>query len=174
LPGDGRIRLAIEIARIAGSDERGDLLLLVDFPVDKLLDVWVVDVDDDHLGGAAGSATALDSARGAISDPQEAHQAGRGATPRERLALATHGGEIRAGSGAIFEDPRFTNPEIHETSRFNQRVVRALDKARVRLRTGIGIVAGFDLAVCGIHEIVALCGSGDSIGPSQPGVEPLG
>src|SRR5215208_2285924 len=100
LPGDSRIRFAIEIAWIAGSDQRGDLLLLVDLPGDELFDVRVIDVDDDHLRGAAGGATTLDSACGAIPDPQKAHQPGRCTAARERLALAPNRREIRPRSGS--------------------------------------------------------------------------
>ena len=33
-----------------------DLLLLNGFPLDELADVWVIDINDDHLGGAPGGA----------------------------------------------------------------------------------------------------------------------
>ena len=88
LAGDGGVGLAVEIAGIAGRDQRGDLLLLVRFPVDELLDVGVIEIEADHLGGAAGGAAALDRAGGAVADPEEAHQAGRGAAAGERFAFA--------------------------------------------------------------------------------------
>ncbi len=104
LAGDGRVGLAIEIGRIAGSDQRRDLLLFVRFPGDELLDVRMVDIDEDHLGGPAGRATALDRAGCAVAHLQEAHQTRRSATTGERFAFAADAGEVGAGAGAIFED----------------------------------------------------------------------
>ena len=58
-------------------DKGGDLLFFVDLPVDELLDIWMIDIDDDHLGCAAGGAPGLDGASGTIPDFQETHQPGR-------------------------------------------------------------------------------------------------
>jgi hypothetical protein len=62
---------------LGAGDKGGDLLLFLDLPVDVVLDVRVVDVDHDHLGGAPGGAAGLDGAGCAVADLQEAHQAGR-------------------------------------------------------------------------------------------------
>ena len=37
----------------------------------------MIEVEDDHLGGAARGAARLDGAGGAVADLEEAHQAGR-------------------------------------------------------------------------------------------------
>jgi hypothetical protein len=55
-------------------DEACDLLLLDDLPLDELLDIRVVDVDDHHFGGAARRAAGLDGAGGPVPDLEEAHQ----------------------------------------------------------------------------------------------------
>src|SRR4029453_10142204 len=47
---------------------------------DELLDVGVVDVEDDHLGGAPGLATRLDGPRRGVRAPHEADRA-RGCAP---------------------------------------------------------------------------------------------
>ena len=68
LAGDRLVGLAVEVRGVAGRDERADLVLLDLLPVDELLDVRVVDVEDHHLGGAAGGAARLDRTGGAVAD----------------------------------------------------------------------------------------------------------
>src|SRR6202030_2285864 len=51
----------------------GNLLLFLNLPVDELLDIRMIDVDDDHLGGAAGGAAGLDGAGSPVTDLQERH-----------------------------------------------------------------------------------------------------
>src|SRR5579863_2309598 len=67
---------------------RADLLLLLHLPVDIGLDIRVVGIDHDHLGGAARGAARLDRAGGAVADLEEAHQAGRAAAAGQLLAFA--------------------------------------------------------------------------------------
>ena len=59
----------------AARRDHGHLALLGDLPVDEGLDVGMVQVEADHLGGAAGGAAALDGAGGAVAHGQEAHEA---------------------------------------------------------------------------------------------------
>ena len=110
-------------AGIAGRDQRRDLLLFVRLPVDEGLDVRMIDVEADHLGGAPGGAAALDRAGRAIADPQEAHQAGGGAAAGKRFALAAQVREIGAGAGAIFEEARLADPEVHDAAFADQIVI---------------------------------------------------
>ena len=72
---------------LGAGDEVGDLLLLDHLPVDELLDIGMVGVEDHHLGGAARGAARLDGARGAIADLQEAHQARRLAAAGQPFAF---------------------------------------------------------------------------------------
>ncbi len=97
---------------LRAGDEGGDLLLFLDLPVDVFLDVGMVDVDDDHLGGAARRAARLDGARGAVADLQEAHEPGGLAAAREPFAFGAQMREVGAGAGAVFEEARLTHPEI--------------------------------------------------------------
>ena len=53
----------------------GDLQLLADLPVDEHLDVGVIEIEADHLGGPAGGAARLDRAGGAVADLEEATSA---------------------------------------------------------------------------------------------------
>ena len=70
-----------------GHDAR-DLLFLDDFPVDEILDVGVIRIDNHHLRRAAGGAAGLDGPCGTVADLQETHQARRLAAARQLLALS--------------------------------------------------------------------------------------
>src|SRR5690606_31542885 len=142
------LRGQLRIGDVAGADalvealgadpraghQRRDLLLLDHLPVDVVLDVRVIDVDDHHLGRAPGGAAALDRPGGPIADPQEAHQAARAPAARQRLTLATDPREVRAGARAVLEQPGLADPQIHDAAVADQIVGHALDEARVRLR----------------------------------------
>ena len=77
---------------LGAGDEGGDLLLFLHLPVDIVLDIGMIDIDDHHLGGAARRAARLDGARRAVADLEEAHQAGGLAAARQFLVLARAAG----------------------------------------------------------------------------------
>ncbi len=56
-------RVQVPREQLRARDQRRDLLLLDHLPADELLDVRMVDVDHDHLGGAPRGAAGLDGAR---------------------------------------------------------------------------------------------------------------
>ena len=186
-----RVGLGLEAigaaARVAGIDDgveagvqqlrtahqRRDLLLLHHLPGDEVLDVGVVDIDDDHLGGAPGGAARLDGAGGAIADLEEAHQA-RGLAPaRERFALAAQVGEVGARARAVLEEPRLAHPEVHDPAVVDEVVLDALDEAGVRLGVLVGRLGLFQIAALVVDVVVTLGRAVDAVGPMQPGVEPL-
>ena len=68
-------RTQMPLIDLGAGDEIGDLLLLEHLPVDELLDIGMIDVEDHHFRRAARGAARLDGARGAVADLQEAHQA---------------------------------------------------------------------------------------------------
>ena len=70
---------AVEVllGQLGAGHHGGDLLLLDHLPVDEVLDVGMVDIDDHHLGGAPRGAARLDGAGRAVADLEEAHQARR-------------------------------------------------------------------------------------------------
>ena len=70
---DGAERLADDLR---AGDECRDLLLFLHFPVDIVLYIGVIDIDDHHLRGAARRAARFDGARRPVADLEEAHQAG--------------------------------------------------------------------------------------------------
>ena len=159
--------------KLRAAHQRGDLLLLDHLPGDEVLDVGMVDVDDDHLGGAPGGAARLDGAGGAVADLEEAHQARRLAAARERLALAAQVGEVRARARAVLEEPRLAHPEVHDPALVDEVVPDALDEAGVRLRVLVGRLGLLQRARLEIDVVVTLGRAVDAIGPMQPGVEPL-
>ena len=133
----------------------------------------MVGVEDHHLGGAARGAARFDGARGAVADLQKAHQAGRLAAAGQLFAFAAQLGEIRAGAGAVFEQPRLAHPQIHDAALVDEVVGDRLDEAGMRLRMLIGGVRRLELAALEIDIEMALAGAVDAIGPVQAGVEPL-
>ena len=162
------------LGQLGAGDQGRDLLLFPDLPVDVFLDVRMVDVDGDHLRRTAGGAAGLDRAGSPVADLQKAHQAGGLAATGQGLALAAQAGEVGAGAGAIFEEPRFTDPEVHDAAVIHQIVADALDEAGMGLgmlvcRLGAGQLAGLVVDI-----MVALCGTVDAISPVQAGIEPLG
>ena len=97
--------LAAEIHVESGIAQRTDLVLLARLGLDELLDVGVIDVQHNHLRGAAGGATRLDGARRCVRTAHEADRTGRSATGRAQQFL---GGadprEVEAGAGPALED----------------------------------------------------------------------
>src|SRR5438270_1288872 len=133
----------------------------------------MIDVDDDHLGGAPCRAAGLDRAGGAVADSQKAHQPRGAAAAGKRLAFATDLREIRAGPGAVFEEPRLAYPEVHDAALVDEVVGDRLDEAGMRLRVLVGAVGSAQLAGLVVDEIVALRRAVDAVGPMKAGVEPL-
>ena len=81
--------------------------------------------------------------------------------------------EVRAGAGAVFEQARFTHPQIHDAALVDEVVLHALDEAGMRLRMLVGGLRLGQLAGEGVDIEVALARAVDAIGPVQAGVEPL-
>ena len=190
LAADGEVRLAVEVvvepqAELLGEfallggevlealDERGHLELLAHLPVHELRDVGVVDVEADHLGGAAGGAARLDRAGGAVADLEEAHQAAAAAAARERLVLAAKLREVGAGAGAVLEETGLPHPQVHDAALGHEVVADRLDEAGVGLRVAVGAVGEAHRAGGGVGDPVALRRAGDPVGEVEAGVEPL-
>ena len=158
---------------LGAGDEGRDLLLFLDLPVDVFLDIGVIDVDNDHLGRTAGGAARLDGAGSAVTDLQEAHQAGRLAAARQALAFAAQGREIGAGARAVFEQTCFADPEVHDAVLVDEVVVDRLNEAGVGLGMLVGRFGLDEFMGERVDIEMALAGAVDAIGPVQTGVEPL-
>ena len=155
-------------------DQCGDLDLLADLPVDEGFHVGVVHVEADHLGGAAGGSAGLDRARGPVADLEEAHQARASTATGQGFVLATNRGKVRSGSGAVLEEARLADPQVHDPAFTDEVVADALDEAGMRLRVGVGVRGEREVAGFVIRDPVALGRALDAVRPRESGVEPLG
>ena len=101
---DGRDVVAAQVHVEARVAQGADLLLLLHLGLDEVLDVGVVDVEDDHLGRAAGGATGLDRSGGGVGAAHEGDGTGGVAAGGEQLLGGADAGEVQAGAGAALED----------------------------------------------------------------------
>ena len=173
LAGDGLVGLAVEVGGVAGGDEGPDLLLLALLPVDELLDVGMVDVEDDHLGGPPGGASRLDGAGRPVADLQEGHHPGGAAPAGEGLVLGADPREVGARPRAELEEAGLPHPEVHDPALVDQVVLDGLDEAGVRGGPGVGVGGGDGAPGGRVHVPEALGRAGQPVGVVEPGVEPL-
>ena len=82
--------------------------------------------------------------------------------------------KISSHPGAVFEDPGFADPEIHDPAIIHQVVRDAEDETRMRLTSFIRRCRPFQFSVRRVYEIMPLRLAGDAIALVQTGVEPLG
>ena len=83
---DGGVGFGVGAAAVvAGGDEGVGLGFFLALALDEVDDVGMVDVEDDHLGGAAGLAAGLDDAGEGVEAAHEAERAGSGAAAGEGL-----------------------------------------------------------------------------------------
>ncbi len=101
---DGRDVVAAQVHVEARVPQDADLLLFLDLGLDEVLDVRVVNVEDDHLGGAAGGTTGLDRSCGGVGAAHEGDRAGGVAAGGEQFLGGADPGEVQAGAGAALED----------------------------------------------------------------------
>ena len=94
----------------------------------------MVDVEDDHLGGAAGLAAGLDDAGEGVEAAHEAERAGGGAAAGEGFHGAADLGEVGACAGAPLEEHAFGLGEGEDAV---ERVVDGVDEAGGALRAGV-------------------------------------
>ena len=86
---DGAVGLGVGAGAVVASlDEVPGLLLFVDLALDEVYDVGMVDVEDDHLGGATGLAAGLDDAGEGVEAAHEGERAGGGAAAGEGFHAA--------------------------------------------------------------------------------------
>ena len=108
-------------AVVAGLHEVPGLGFFLHLALDEVFDVGVVDVEDDHLGGAAGFAAGLDDAGEGVEAAHEAERAGGGAAAGEGFHGAADGGEVGACARAPLEEHAFGLGEGEDASRGSRR-----------------------------------------------------
>ena len=161
------------LGKLGACHERRNLLLFLHLPIDVGFNIWMVRVYHHHFSGAAGRAARFDSPGGAVTDLEEAHEAGRATAAGKRLAFAAQLGKVRARSRTVFEQTRFTHPKVHNAAFVHEVVFHALNEASM----GLGmLVGGFGLrqfARLEVNIVVALAWAINAVGPMQTCVKPL-
>ena len=105
---DGRVGVGVGTgAVVALADQRVGLGFFLLLALDELDDVGMVDVEDDHLGGAARLAAGLDDAGEGVEAFHEAERAAGGAAAGERFGGGAQRREIGAGAAAPLEEHAF-------------------------------------------------------------------
>ena len=100
----------------------------------KSFDVGMVDVEDDHLGGAAGLAAGLDDAGEGVEAAHEGERAGGGAAAGEGFHGAADGREVGAGARAPLEEHALGLGEGEDGV---ERVLDGVDEAGGALGLGV-------------------------------------
>jgi len=91
----------------------------------------------------------------------------------DRLTFAAERREVCASAGAVFEQARFTHPQVHDATVVDQIVFDGLDKARVWLWMLVRGLGRRQFAGLVVNVVVPLCRAVDAVGPVQACVEPL-
>ncbi len=117
----------------------------------------MVDVENDHLGGAASFAAGLDDAGESVETFHEAERAAGGAATGEGFGGSAQRREIRASAAAPLEEHAF---RFRQREDGVERVFHRVDEAGGALGLGISGDAEFDLLGLRIPVPVAAVGVG--------------
>ncbi len=118
---DGRVGLAVGAAAVvAVLDERPGLGFFFLLALDEVDDVGMVDVEDDHLGGASRLAAALDDAGEGVEAFHEAERPAGGAAAGERFGRGAQRRQVRAGARSPLEEHAFGLGQGQDASRANR------------------------------------------------------
>ena len=134
---DGRIGFAVRaVAVVAFGDQRPGLGFFLLLAEDELFDVGMVDVEDDHLGGAARLAARLDDAGEGVEAFHEAERTARGAAAGESFFRRAQRRQVGAGTRSPLEQHAFSLGEGEDGV---ERILHRVDEAGRTLRR---LVAG--------------------------------
>ena len=115
-------------AHIEPGDFEGPRLTLFErLAPDELLNIGVIGVEDDHLGGTAGLAPRLDGASRRIGTAHEADRPARSAATVERLLTRSDVRQVDAGARAALENSALLGVPVEDRV---QVVVDPQDEAR--------------------------------------------
>ena len=148
----GVVRAAggVEGAVVAGIDQGPGLLLFFLLRLDEVDDVGMVGVEDDHLGGAAGLAAALDDAGEAVVALHEGDRTRGGAAAGQELSRGADAGEIRSRAAAVLEEHPLGLGQAEDGV---HGVVDGVDEARRALRMRLDADVEPDRRVEGGHLV---------------------
>src|SRR5580704_6491301 len=102
----------------------------------------MIDIQNDHLGSAAGLASGLDHAREGVESLHEAERAAGRATAGERLSRSTQRRKVRARAAAPLEEHTLG---LGESQNRVERILDRVDEASGALRLAVSGNAEFDL-----------------------------
>ena len=124
-------------AVVSGGDQGVGLGLFLGLALDEVDDVGVIDVENDHLGGAAGFAAGFDDAGEGVKATHEGERAGGRAAAGEGLHASANGGEIGTGAGTPLEEHALG---LGEGKDGVERILHGVDEAGGAL--GLGVAGG--------------------------------
>ena len=155
---DGRIGFRVgRRSVVSGGDQGVGLGFFFALALDEVDDVRVVDVEDDHLGGAASLAARLDDAGEGVKSLHEAERTAGGASAAELFGGRAQRGKIGAGAAAPLEEHAFG---LGESEDGVERIFYRVDEAGRALRRAVSGDAEFDAADGGIPVPVLRVGVG--------------
>ena len=144
-------------AVVALRDQGVGLGFLFLLALDEFDDVGMVDVEDDHLGGAAGLAAGLDDAGEGVESFHEAERAAGSAAAGESFGGSAQRRQVRAGAAAPLEEHAFGFGQREDGV---ERVFYRVDEACGALGLGVSGDAEFDLLGLRVPVPVAAVGVG--------------
>ncbi len=140
---DGRVGVGVGMgAVVSHGDESVGLGFFLLLALDEVDDVGMVDVEDDHLGGAASLAAGLDDAGEGVESFHKAERAAGGAAAGESFGGCAQRREIGAGAAAPLEEHAFG---LGESEDGVERVFHRVDEAGGALGLGVSGDAEFHL-----------------------------
>ena len=105
---DGRVGIGVGRRPVVSRSDQGVCLgFFFRLALDEVDDIGMVDIEDDHLGGAASLAARLDDAGEGVKALHEAERTAGGAAAAEAFSGRTQGREIGAGARSPLEEHTF-------------------------------------------------------------------
>ena len=167
---DGAVCLRVGAgAIVAGLNEVPGFLLFLDLALDKVFDIRVIDVEDYHLGRAAGFAAGLDDSGEGVESAHEGEWAGGCSAAAEGLHGAADVGEVGTCAGAPLEEHAFG---LGKGKDGVEGVLDGVDEAGGAL--GLGVAGDGELNLSGGSVPVPVLGVGVGLEAIAAYVEPDG
>ena len=166
-------RIDMSLIQLGTSDQRGNLLLLFHLPVNKLFNIWMINIQANHLRGTSSGSTRLNRTRRSVTNSQEAHQAAALTAAAQLLSFRPNLTKISSNPRAILKDSCLSGPEVHDSALINQIILHTQNKASMRLWPLISVTRLLKLLGLRIKVIVPLSRTCDPISKVHPSVKPL-
>ena len=167
---DGAVGFRVRTgAVIAGLHQGPGFHFFLGLALDELGDIRMVDVQNDHLGGAAGLAAGLDDAGEGIEAAHKAQRPAGGATAGEGFHGSADAGKVSPGTRSPLEEHAFGLGQGQDGI---ERIVDRVDEAGGALGTAVAGHGELDRAAMGIP--MPVLGIRIGLQPLAADVEPDG